>query len=280
MTDKETIAELQLQLRAYEATVHNLNLKNEAMNEAIAAKSDRIGLMLNYIDDLKSEMRADRKELTKERDALRSDLEAVGAGGVQSLSPKKPAQTQHQQAVAAINSVAQKPGETMVSWKLVPVDATEEMVRATDCVNFANADTDGTMHDVWRAMIAAAPQPAVAAGVSSSDLWRQAVIDACMSTEACFDGNNPAATINNLIDWHLQNERFHVAQESASNQLPPAPIAAAAGWVMVPVEPNQKQIKAAADAWLDCGSKLILNKALAALRAGIAAAPIAGESNE
>lgn len=44
-----------------------------------------------------------------------------------------------------------------------------------------------------------------------------------------------------------------------------------AGWVMVPVEPTHAQAKAAADAWLDCGSRLFLNKALAALRAGIAA---------
>lgn len=45
------------------------------------------------------------------------------------------------------------------------------------------------------------------------------------------------------------------------------------GWKLVPVEPTQQQAKAAADAWLDCGSRLVLNKALAAVRAGIAAAP-------
>ena len=42
-------------------------------------------------------------------------------------------------------------------WKLVPEDATEEMVRATDKVNFANADTDGTLHNVWNVMLAATP---------------------------------------------------------------------------------------------------------------------------
>ena len=45
-------------------------------------------------------------------------------------------------------------------WRLVPEDATEEMVRATDKVNFANADTDGTMHNVWNVMLAAAPTSA------------------------------------------------------------------------------------------------------------------------
>ena len=48
-------------------------------------------------------------------------------------------------------------------WRLVPVDATEEMVRATDKVNFANADTDGTMHNVWNVMLAAAPTPPTSA---------------------------------------------------------------------------------------------------------------------
>ena len=52
-----------------------------------------------------------------------------------------------------------------------------------------------------------------------------------------------------------------------------APQAVPAGFVLVPVEPTSTQVKAAADAFLDCGSRLILNKALAALKAGIAAAP-------
>jgi len=39
--------------------------------------------------------------------------------------------------------------------------------------------------------------------------------------------------------------------------------------------PEIQMRKAAADAWLDCGSKLILNKAAAAIRAAIAASPAA-----
>lgn len=45
------------------------------------------------------------------------------------------------------------------------------------------------------------------------------------------------------------------------------------GMVMVPKEPTAAMRKAAADAWLDCGSKMVLNKAAAAVAAGIAAAP-------
>jgi len=41
------------------------------------------------------------------------------------------------------------------------------------------------------------------------------------------------------------------------------------GWKLVPVEPTPEMRKAAADAWLDCGSKLILNKAAAAIKAAI-----------
>ena len=49
--------------------------------------------------------------------------------------------------------------------------------------------------------------------------------------------------------------------------------AQAEGWRLVPVDPTPAMGKAAADAWLDCGSRLVLNKAAAAVAAGIAAAP-------
>lgn len=42
------------------------------------------------------------------------------------------------------------------------------------------------------------------------------------------------------------------------------------GWKLVPMEPTPEMRKAAADAWLDCDSKLFLNKAGAAVRAAIA----------
>ena len=56
--------------------------------------------------------------------------------------------------------LAASPTAQAEGWRLVPEDATEEMVRATDKVNFANADTDGTMHNVWNVMLAAAPTSA------------------------------------------------------------------------------------------------------------------------
>lgn len=68
-------------------------------------------------------------------DAIEAKRISSGAGGVQALSAAP------------------------AGWKLVPEDATEEMVRATDKVNFANADTDGTIHNVWNVMLAASPTP-------------------------------------------------------------------------------------------------------------------------
>lgn len=45
------------------------------------------------------------------------------------------------------------------------------------------------------------------------------------------------------------------------------------GWKLVPIEPTHLQSKAAADAWLGCDSKLYLDKAMAAAKAMLAAAP-------
>ena len=77
---------------------------------------------------------------------LESELEAIGAGGVQALSAAP------------------------AGWKLAPEDATEEMVRATDKVNFANADTDGTMHNVWNVMLAATPTPPAEQQASATEV--------------------------------------------------------------------------------------------------------------
>lgn len=68
MSNDETIAELKRQIWALDATVHNLRLKNEALQEAIVAKDDLISA---------------QKDVVKE---LNLQLEAVGAGGVQALA--------------------------------------------------------------------------------------------------------------------------------------------------------------------------------------------------
>jgi len=57
-------------------------------------------------------------------------------------------------------------------------------------------------------------------------------------------------------------------------------VAVPQGWKLVPVEPTPTMRDKACGAWLDCGSKLVLNKALAAMRAGIAAAPQPPQAEE
>ncbi len=72
--------------------------------------------------------------------------------------------------------------------------------------------------------------------VEQAELWRKAVVTACMPTEACFDGSDPEKTISNLIDWHLQNERGHVAQRSQAAPRTSA-VARAAGVSMASMNP-------------------------------------------
>ena len=50
-------------------------------------------------------------------------------------------------------------------------------------------------------------------------------------------------------------------------------------WKLVLIEPDDNQVKRAADAWLDNSSKLILNKSRLALRTAIAASQPYHESN-
>ncbi len=57
--------------------------------------------------------------------------------------------------------------------------------------------------------------------------WREAVVRACMPTEACFDGSDPQKTLDNLIDWHVLNERQ--AAPAAPAELTDGQIAATAG---------------------------------------------------
>ena len=42
------------------------------------------------------------------------------------------------------------------------------------------------------------------------------------------------------------------------------------GYALMPIEPTAGICKAAADGWLDCGSKMVLNKAGAAYRSSVA----------
>ena len=48
-----------------------------------------------------------------------------------------------------------------------------------------------------------------------SDPWHQAVLNACMSTEACYEAGDPEKTLRQLLDWHVMNERHHAQSAQA-----------------------------------------------------------------
>lgn len=45
-----------------------------------------------------------------------------------------------------------------------------------------------------------------------SDAWHDAVLNCCMGVESCYVANDPAKTLNNLINWYVLNERSMAAQ--------------------------------------------------------------------
>lgn len=40
------------------------------------------------------------------------------------------------------------------------------------------------------------------------EVWHAEVLNACMTTEACYVEGDAKASINNLIDWHIENDRY------------------------------------------------------------------------
>lgn len=65
-------------------------------------------------------------------------------------------------------------------------------------------------------------------------------------------------------------EEMHAYAAQAVAVQAPAAVAVPEGYALVPIEPTAGMCKAAADGWLDCGSKMVLNKAGAAYRSSVA----------
>ena len=104
-------------------------------------------------------------------DLIEAYAEARHIHGHSSYNAKTAAALQAVKDALAAGQATAAQGVVPAGWKLVPVDATDEMVRATDEVNFENGDTDGTLHNVWHVMIAAAPaRPAAQQGVAYAAL--------------------------------------------------------------------------------------------------------------
>ena len=58
--------------------------------------------------------------------------------------------------------------------------------------------------------------------------------------------------------------------EPLRKQVVPETLVVPDGYALMPIEPTTGICKAAADGWLDCGSKMVLNKAGAAYRSSVA----------
>ena len=58
--------------------------------------------------------------------------------------------------------------------------------------------------------------------------------------------------------------------EPLRKQAVPETLVVPDGYALMPIEPTAGICKAAADGWLDCGSKMVLNKAGAAYRSSVA----------
>lgn len=57
--------------------------------------------------------------------------------------------------------------EILSSTKAVPVDATAEMIAAAMAVDWSAEDETAVAHNVWHAMVAAAPKPSKAASIAA-----------------------------------------------------------------------------------------------------------------
>lgn len=68
--------------------------------------------------------------------------------------------------------------------------------------------SDAAVLEFARVLLSAAPQ---------SDAWHDAVLAECMRVESCYVADDPARTLNNLIDWHTQ------PQAGQARELPPLP---------------------------------------------------------
>ena len=68
----------------------------------------------------------------------------------------------------------------------------------------------------YAALAATPPLPATedssAGDLAELDAWHQAVLNACMATEACYVARDAKASLDNLIDWHIDNERRDPAE--------------------------------------------------------------------
>ncbi len=117
--------------------------------------------------------------------------------------------------------------------------------------------------DAMRMAHAPVPQARGASSAASGGAAKVPNCGKCDDRELCISGGGCfiQAAASESLELGAARPAVAPAQDAALSQR------------LVPTEPTPQMRKAAVDAWLNCGDKLLLNKAAAAVRAGIAAAP-------
>lgn len=91
--------------------------------------------------------------------------------------------------------------------KLVPIEPTEKMIAAPLIREVT--ETEDLYVGIYKSMLAAAPiLPA------QSNVWKDAVLLQCMTIEGCYNENDPIATINCLIDWHVRMTAEDISEDT------------------------------------------------------------------
>lgn len=60
----------------------------------------------------------------------------------------------------------------------------------------------------WRDLVGDKFMYLVLTKLEELEKWHDEVLSTCMSTEACYVKDDAKASVNNLIDWHIQNDRY------------------------------------------------------------------------
>lgn len=132
-----------------------------------------------------------------------------------SQSPVKLYDGEQMQAYARA-ALAAQPG-AVGEWKRVPVEPTEAMIAAANKLDWSSEDCDGTVHNVWNAMLAAAPteaKPAQQDAVDADDPL-QGAVDWLLQADGEFFC---VATVQRTlrIGYNRANRLSEVAKERAA----------------------------------------------------------------
>lgn len=59
----------------------------------------------------------------------------------------------------------------------------------------------------WRDLVGDKFMYLVLSKLKEAETWHTEVLNSCIATEACYVEGDAKASVNNLIDWHIENDR-------------------------------------------------------------------------